>query len=237
MSDYSHIDGARDIVRAECFSKIKEHLKAVVFDLDGTLTDSVGQIIACTHHTFDFYKIRQPDDKAIMSTIGKELSEALCILLPDEYKHLKVQFTKDYREIFSAHKEYQIDKVFPGVEELVKKLREHNIKIGYASGRSETGIKRTLDATFLGDYCDAICAGSEVPSKPEPMMMYKVCSRLNVSEKDTLGVGDSGLDIKMYQNASSMSLGVQTGVWSGEALLTLNPDMLLKSIGDLTSYL
>ena len=69
------------------------------------------------------------------------------------------------------------------------------------------------------------------------MMMYKVCSRLNVSEKDTLGVGDSGLDIKMYQNASSMSLGVQTGVWSGEALLTLNPDMLLKSIGDLTSYL
>ena len=229
MSDYSHIDGARDIVRAECFSKIKEHLKAVVFDLDGTLTDSVGQIIACTHHTFDFYKIRQPEDKAIMSTIGKELS--------DEYKHLKVQFTKDYREIFSAHKEYQIDKVFPGVEELVKKLREHNIKIGYASGRSETGIKRTLDATFLGDYCDAICAGSEVPSKPEPMMMYKVCSRLNVSEKDTLGVGDSGLDIKMYQNASSMSLGVQTGVWSGEALLTLNPDMLLKSIGDLTSYL
>lgn len=100
-----------------------------------------------------------------------------------------------------------------------------------------TGIKRTLDATFLGDYCDGICAGSEVPSKPNPLMMQTVCQRLNVNVNKVLGVGDSGLDIKMYQNANALSLGVQTGVWSGEALKELHPTFLLPAIGDLTRYL
>ena len=71
---------------------------------------------------------------------------------------------------------------------------------------------------------------------PSPILVTPSGMHISVSSP-SLGVGDSGLDIKMYQNASCMSLGVQTGVWSGDALLTLKPDMLLKSIGDLTSYL
>ena len=52
-----------------------------------------------------------------------------------------------------------------------------------------------------------------------------------------LGVGYSCRDIKMYQNANALSLGVQTGVWSGEALKELHPTFLLPAIGDLTRYL
>lgn len=118
----------------------------------------------------------------------------------------------------------------------MKKLRELDIKIGYASGRSMQGIERTMNATFLGKYCDGICAGSEVPSKPDPTMMHILCKRLKVEESSVLGVGDSGLDIKMYQNAGCFSLGVQTGVWSGDALTKLKPNILLKSVGDLTAY-
>lgn len=234
---YSHIDGRRDLVIDDKLSSISKDLEAVVFDLDGTLTDSIGNILKCTAHTFEFYKLPKPDDKQIMSTIGLELSEALTSLLPEDKKSLGKQITKDYREIFSAHKEYQIDVLFDGIEPLLKTLRDRNIKIGYASGRSMTGIKRTLDATFLGDCCDGICAGSEVPSKPNPLMMQTVCQRLNVNVNKVLGVGDSGLDIKMYQNANALSLGVQTGVWSGEALKELHPTFLLPAIGDLTRYL
>ena len=121
-------------------------------------------------------------------------------------------------------------------EDTIKKLRELDIKIGYASGRSMQGIERTMNATFLGKYCDGICAGSEVPSKPDPTMMHILCKRLKVEESRVLGVGDSGLDIKMYQNAGCFSLGVQTGVWSGDALTKLKPNILLKGVGDLTAY-
>ncbi|MGN1281122.1 MAG: HAD hydrolase-like protein [Succinivibrio sp.] len=234
--DYSHIDGRRDLRDDSNFDRIISKLKAVVFDLDGTLTDSIGQILGCTHATFDYLSLPQPEDKAIMSTIGLELEEALTTLLPEECKHMGAKVTRDYREIFKSRDDFQIDRLFDGIEPLLKKLRERDLKIGYASGRSMTGIMRTMDATVLGDYCDGICAGSEVPSKPDPKMMHVLCDRLSVPEDSVLGVGDSGLDIRMYQNAGCMSLGVQTGVWSGDALKSLNPDMLLAKIGDLNSY-
>ncbi|NLK84380.1 MAG: HAD family hydrolase [Aeromonadales bacterium] len=234
---YSHIEGSREIVFDDNFEKMSSHLEAVVFDLDGTLTDSIAQILACTHHTFDVFGFPQPDDKAIMSTIGLELSEALVSLMPEDKKNLGEKVTHDYREIFKANRSYQIDILFDGIEPLLKKIKDRGLKIGYASGRSMAGIRRTLDATILGSYCDGICAGSEVPSKPDPKMMHILCQRMNVKEMNVLGVGDSGLDIKMYQNAKSMSLGVQTGVWSGTALMNLKPDMLLPSVGDLIKYL
>lgn len=237
IDKYSHIEGRRDLVFVDNLENLQKKVKAVVFDLDGTLTDSIGQIIECTGRTFDYYHLKKPDTKAIMSTIGLELSQALTSLLPEDKKHLGEQFTKDYREIFLSYRELQIDKIFEGTEELVKKIRERGLKIGYASGRSLAGIKRTLDATFLGDYCDAICGGSEVPSKPNPQMMNTVCQRLQVQNSQALGVGDSSLDILMYQNAGSMSVGVQTGVWSGDALLKLKPNLLLPKVGDLINYL
>lgn len=239
MSDnsrFAHIEGRRDIVFDADAKKILSNLEAVVFDLDGTLTDSIGQILNCTHATFDYLGLPQPEDKAIMSTIGLELGEALTSLLPEDKKHLGASVTKDYREIFKSRRDFQLDNLFSGIEPLMKKLRDLNVKIGYASGRSMQGIERTMNATFLGNYCDGICAGSEVPSKPDPTMMHTLCKRLNVKEEHVLGVGDSGLDIKMYQNAGALSLGVQTGVWSGDALMTLKPSMLIKSIGDLTAY-
>lgn len=239
MSDkerFSHIEGSREIVFDEEAGKILSGIEAVVFDLDGTLTDSIGQILNCTHATFEYLGLPQPDDRAIMSTIGLELGEALTSLLPEDKKHLGPGVTRDYREIFKSRRDLQLDKLFPGIEPLMKKLREFNIKIGYASGRSMQGIERTMNATFLGNYCDGICAGSEVPSKPDPAMMHILCRRLNVKEQNVLGAGDSGLDIRMYQNAGCFSLGVQSGVWSGDALMRLKPSMLIKSIGDLTAY-
>lgn len=239
MSDnsrYAHIEGRRDIVFDVNAKSILGKIDAVVFDLDGTLTDSIGQILSCTHTTFEYLSLPQPDDKAIMSTIGLELGEALTSLLPEDKKHLGPSVTKDYREIFKSRRDLQLDTLFLGIEPLMKKLRDLDIKIGYASGRSMQGIERTMNATFLGKYCDGICAGSEVPSKPDPTMMHILCKRLKVEESRVLGVGDSGLDIKMYQNAGCFSLGVQTGVWSGDALTKLKPNILLKGVGDLTAY-
>ncbi|MBQ8023662.1 MAG: HAD family hydrolase [Succinivibrio sp.] len=239
MSDnsrFAYIEGRRDIVFDVNAKSILGMIEAVVFDLDGTLTDSIGQILSCTRTTFQYLSLPLPDDKAIMSTIGLELGEALTSLLPEDKKHLGPSVTKYYREIFKSRLDFQLDTLFIGIEPLMKKLRDYDIKIGYASGRSMQGIERTLNATYLGKYCDGICAGSEVPSKPDPTMMHTLCKRLNVKEEMVLGVGDSGLDIKMYQNAGCFSLGVQTGVWSGDALMRLKPDILLEGVGDLTAY-
>lgn len=118
----------RDIVQMQGFDEIFPKIRAVAFDLDGTLCDSVGRIIACTCELFADLKLPRPDDKAITATIGMRLEEGLRQLLPDELKHSYLEVTKRYREIFLAHAEFQIDKMFPKVEEVMETLRSSALK-------------------------------------------------------------------------------------------------------------
>ncbi len=229
--------GRRDVVKTKNLEETLCRVKAVVFDLDGTLTNSVPQIIGCTRHTFRELNLPQPSDVAIMKTIGLELEEGLTSLLPEEKKKDGPYVTQLYREISTHNKEYCEDRIFPGVETLFKKIRSHGYLIGFASGRSVVGIKRTLSQTFLGDYCDALCGGSECPSKPHPAMMEIIASRLKVKQDEILGVGDSGLDVLMYEKSGAYALGVQSGVYSGEALEILNPHFILPYAEDLADYL
>ena len=81
------------------------------------------------------------------------------------------------------------------------------------------------------------CAGDEVPSKPHPQMALTVARRLGIEPETMLGVGDTDMDIELFQNAKAMSAAVQTGVWSGDAIKSLNPDIIVPSLVDLKDIL
>lgn len=229
-------EGRRDLSCGQV-QEILPKLEAVIFDLDGTLCDSISVIIACTRQTFEELSLPVPAKEQIMVQIGKKLPEALSALLPAEHKDLSAQALDTYLQLHHTHPEFKIDRLFPQLEPLFVKIKARGLKLGVASGRMSVGITHTLEHTCLGQYCDAWCAGDEVPSKPDPLMMQTVCRRLGVAPEHSLGVGDSGLDLEMYHNSKAYALGVQTGVWSGEALLTLSPQLLLPKASDLCSYL
>lgn len=228
-----YVKGRRDLFLVENFKNLRPKIKAVAFDIDGTLTDSIGQIVQCTHYTFDKLKIKRIDDDVIKGMIGKKLHEGLVSILPKEYLHLQDKIADIYRQTFIEHDEIHKSIVFDGVAELFKVLKAQNIKIGYASGKSTIGIKRNLNETVLGAYCDGFCAGDEVPSKPDPKMAQVLATRLNVNCDEILGVGDAAMDVQMFQNAGCYSCGVQSGVWSGDALLTIKPDLIVPKVSDL----
>ncbi|MGN0908841.1 MAG: HAD family hydrolase, partial [Succinivibrio sp.] len=235
----SFVEGRRDLTKDPSIPSILDSIEAVAFDLDGTLTDSIGNIIACTDYVFDRFGYARPEPEEIMATIGMKLEDSLRTVLPEEHKPEYLEFTASYREIYKDHPEFLIDNLFPGVVEVVSRLKARGLKIGYVSGRSTAGIRRTVEGTGLRDFCDGIAAGSEVPSKPDPAMMLLLARRMGVSPSKILGVGDAGMDIMMYHNAGSLALGVQTGVWSGDALLGLSPppEALLPKFTDLGNYL
>ncbi len=229
--------GKRDIFETSKLSSFKDEIKACVFDLDGTLVDSIGQIVACTKEAFKQLDLAIPNDKDIQSIIGKSLEDGLRFLLPDDRKKDSAKVTKWYREIFIENDQYNKQIVFDGVEDLLISLKKNDYKLAIASGRSTIGIERALSTTFLGNYVDCFCAGDEVPSKPHPQMVYEVAKRLNLETKNLLGVGDTNLDIELFLNADSKACAVQTGVWSGDAMLTLNPHLTIPHVKDLKDLL
>ncbi len=236
MPEIEFEKGRRDLSLGDP-QKVLCGVKAVFFDLDGTLVDSIGTIIECTRCVFSLKKLPIPSDSAILKTIGTELSDGLTSLLPPERRGEGQEVTAFYRQVANADERFKIDKLFPDLEPLFAALKGRGLKLAFASGRSRRCILNTLSATFLGGYSDGVCGGDEVPSKPAPDMALKLCETLGVKPAEVLGVGDADLDILMYQRAGCKTLAVSTGVWSGQALESLKPDLLLPRASDLFSYL
>ncbi len=229
--------GRRDLFSPDAFSPYKGQVKAVVFDMDGTIIDSIGQIIDCTKRALLTCRIPIPDDLVIMGMIGKRLNEGIESILPDSFKPYSKEVTAVYRQIFSQNDEIRKPVLFPGIFAMLKTLHEKGYKIGFASGKSQRGVARTLEETDLTRLSSGYCSGDEAPSKPHPLMMQVVSWRLGVSPHEILGVGDTGMDIEMYHNASCISCAVQSGVWSGEALTELDPHLLLPDASYLKDLL
>ena len=230
------VAGRRDLhYISEDFDKSK--VKAVVLDLDGTVVDSIDQIVKCTRHAFALLKLPEPDITDIKSIIGKKLEEGLTFLLPEDKKHMGADVTSWYRQSFIDNDTYNEQVLFDGVSELLDYLATKNYAIAVASGRSTIGIKRAIETTVLGKYVHVFCAGDEVPSKPHPQMALTVARRLGIEPETMLGVGDTDMDIELFQNAKAMSAAVQTGVWSGDAIKSLNPDIIVPSLVDLKDIL
>lgn len=223
-------EGRRDLIDTEKFYLFKDEIKAVVFDIDGTLTDTIGQIIECTRLTFAHYLLPIPSDIDTMSIIGKKLLEGLTTLLPQDKKDLGEAVTATYRNYYAADEKLRQNIMFNGVNELFTLLKDKNYKIGIASGKSTAGVNRTLKETGLDVFVDAICSGDEVPSKPDKAMMLTVGKRLSLELHELLGVGDAGMDIEMYHNAGSHSCAVQSGVWSGDGFKVLKPEITVPDV-------
>lgn len=229
-------EGRRDLV----YEDIKPYLgqiKAVAFDIDGTLTDSIPWIDKCTVLAFEKMGLPVPPKKDILGIIGIRLDEGLQKILPEGKKHLKDEITRVYRSIYTADPAYNLAPLFPGMDKMLYALKERGYKIGFVSGKSNLGLHRALECTMLGEVCDGYCAGDEVPSKPHPQMLLTLANRLGLQPFEILGVGDAGLDVMLYHNAHAVSCGVQSGVWSGDAFLKLRPHLILPDATYLTDYL
>ena len=225
--------GRRDLIDTEKFSLFKHEIKAVVFDIDGTLIDTIGQIIECTRLTFSHHSLPIPPQADIQSIIGKKLLEGLTSLLPQDKKSLGEAVTATYRSFYAADEKLRQNILFNGVNELFTLLKNKNYKIGIASGKSTAGINRTLEETGLDVFVDAVCSGDEVPSKPDKAMMLTVAERLFLEPHELLGVGDAGMDIEMYHNAGSHSCAVESGVWSGDGFKVLKPEITVPDVSHL----
>lgn len=231
--------GRRDLCCDSRLPEVLDRIRALILDLDGTVTDSIGSIVGCMRSTFDSLDYPQPSEDAVKLTIGMTLEEGMRTLLAEKDQDQAPLFCAEYRRLFNEHPELHEDILFPGLDILLKKLHRRGIKIAVASGRSRAGVVRTLENTVLGDYCEAFASGSETPSKPAGDMAVLVCMRLCLDTSEALGAGDTALDVEMYRNAGCTSMGVQTGVYSGEAFLAMDPppDILLPSIGSLAYYI
>lgn len=193
-------------------------LDTVVFDLDGTLldtlddiTDSVNQILSDLN-----YPERTPQEVA--SFIGNGVKQLIRLSLPekaDEASLLKyVGWFKDNY----AKNMYNKTRPYQGIQDLLEKLSSMKIKMAVLSNKPDTYVKPLCELHFKDRFPIAQGEMEGAPRKPSPESLLNILHKLHAGPAQALYVGDSEVDILTAHNSGAISAGVLWGLRSEQVL-------------------
>lgn len=208
-------------------------VKLVIFDWDGTLFDSVGQIIASLK--FAAQTFEQPlTDADAKSIIGLGLPEVAQRLFPT-VPELHHDILQSYSEHYVANSKG--DMWFTGVAEMLNELRAAGTQLAVATGKSRKGLDRVLAQTNSRDLFVTTRAASETKSKPDPLMLAEILAETGIAAEQAIMVGDTSYDLEMACNISMPRIGVSYGVHSVETLKSFQPLSIAHDVAELQQLL
>ena len=212
---------------------MKKPVELIIFDWDGTLFDSVGQIVASLQ--FAAQQFNQPltyDDAK--SIIGLGLPEVAQRLFP-QVPELHAEILQCYAEHYVANS--KSDVWLDGVAEMLNGLREAGLLLAVATGKSRKGLDRVLAQTNSHDLFEITRAASETKSKPDPLMLAEILAFTGVKAEQAIMVGDTSYDLEMAQNIAMPRVGVAYGVHTKNVLQQFNPLTIADDVASLDQFL
>lgn len=226
--------------KAQSINEKFPHIQCVIFDLDGTLIDSVPvyfELMKTILETIGLPPAPRSVVAEFMTGGGLGVIEKL---IPEDLQHRKDDIIKKFMTVGrktsrSAFKDRV--KLFNGVPRLFKRLVGLKIPIGIVTSTERLYIDRKLTPLQNSDikkHLDVVIAIEDAPRKkpfPDPLV---VCSqKLGVKAEECVYVGDSHVDIRAANAAGMMAIGVLSGLDDEETLIAEKPDLILESIDEL----
>jgi len=218
-----------------------KNVDALMFDLDGTLIDSIPTYFRITAAMLEKVGLPQAPDETVACLIKEGLS-GFHRLIPEEMWDRKEELIE---ACFRAGKEIsaRLDPnavaLIPGVHELFKRLHDACIRIGIVTTSHAQYIERKLfplKAAGIDGLIDAVILIEDTAEKkpsPEPVV---VCARrLGVTENRSVFVGDADVDILAGKRAGTFTIGVLTGMDDYETLAMHGADMIIPGVQDLVN--
>lgn len=207
----------------------------VVFDWDGTLLDSAGAIVQAIQSACRDLGAPIPDDASARHVIGLGLIDALRHAAPDLAPENYQAMVERYRHHYLSG-DHQLA-LFPGVPEMLSRLKDAGHILTVATGKSRLGLERALDHSGLRPLFQASRCADECHSKPHPQMLEELMAEFGISAEATLMIGDTSHDLLMASNAGVDSLAVTYGAHPHDHLLEHKPKACLHSVRELDQWL
>ncbi len=205
---------------------------AVLFDLDGTLSDSLPLI----QHNYQevFAEMNLPwDQGAVMNWIGVPLMDIARHFAGEKAQEFYTRYQHCFQRDHDAY-----TKLFPGTLAMLETLKEHQLKIALVTSKGRPGTMRTVHFVGLAPYLDAVVTAHDVEKhKPHAEPVQKALSLLQVPASQAVFVGDSPFDLQAGQQAGTEVLGVAWGMASVETLAAYQPKHVLACWEELYQYL
>ena len=212
-------------------------IKAVIFDLDGTLLDTLEGLMDSVNYALEQLGYPTRTLEEIRTFVGNGVAKLIERAIPKGTENLNFE---KCLAIFKEHYSRTMrDKTKPysQIVDLLKELKKRDIKIGIVSNKYDKAVKELSEKYFSGLIDCAIGESADCRPKPSVDGLNKVLECFNLSKETVLYVGDSEVDILTAQNAKIKLIAVSWGFRSVEVLKKNGAQIIINSAFELLQYL
>jgi phosphoglycolate phosphatase len=226
--------------------RAKPVIKAVIFDLDGTLLDTIADIAGAMNRVLEDMGHPKHSIDAYKGFVGHGQTQLVTNALPQDQRtpeNITIAAAKfwDYYDI----EWYLHTRTYPGVLYMIQLAVARKIKVAILSNKAHYFTKKMICHFFRGAMIRhvknpfGVYSGEQpgVPTKPDPTLALQLAERMNVKPNTIAIVGDMPVDIQTAKNGGMIPIGAAWGFSSREALKAAGARMIFDSPGDLATYL
>jgi pyrophosphatase PpaX len=204
-------------------------IKAVLFDLDGTLINTNRLIIESFKHAFKTHLNMEMEEEKIVRFFGEPLVKSMNSVDPEKAEGLLTAFKS-----FNESKHDELAEHYEGVVEAIKALKDKGIKLGIVTSKRRIMTERSLKLIKVYNDMDVIITPEDTDKhKPDGAPAILACEKLGVLPEEALMVGDSIYDVQCGKNAGNKTSIVTYSSFSLEELTSHKPDYVIDNILEL----
>lgn len=213
--------------------------KLAVFDLDGTLLDSLSGIAHACNLVLKEAGLPQHPQEAFKRMVGNGVHMLLRRAIPEKqhdteiHKQIERRFAEEYHVVSLNERN-----LFPGVPELLEKLRAQGMLLAVSTNKPDAMSRIILGNTLpQGLLAEIVGQREGVPTKPDPAGVRLIMDNLRISPEEAVYVGDSDVDIFTAKNAGISSVGVSWGFRGRQELEQAGADLVVDTMDELFNAL
>lgn len=195
-----------------------KHYKTVIFDLDGTLLNTIEDLTNALNHTLKEFDLPTRSLLEVQSFVGNGLRRLLELAIPNGLENPR------FEEVFASFKAYytshckEVTAPYPGIMEVLTELQRKNIPMAIVSNKNDAAVKELAVDFFSGMISVAIGERTGVLKKPAPDTVFTALDELGQTALDAVYVGDSEVDLQTAANSGLDCISVSWG-FKGRAFL------------------
>ncbi|ATB43948.1 phosphoglycolate phosphatase [Cystobacter fuscus] len=212
-------------------------LRAALFDLDGTLLDSLHGIGAAMNHALSTHGLPPHPLAAYRHFVGEGAQVLVARAVPEAHAHAREAVLATYRAFYAEHMLDQT-RPFPGILPLLERLADEGVKLAVLSNKPDAATRR-LVAELLPGVRFAAVYGERVgvPRKPDPTAALGMAAELGVDPSGCAFIGDTSVDMDTARAAGMYGVGVTWGFRDEQELRTHRARVIARSVEELLQHL
>lgn len=213
--------------------------KLIIFDLDGTLLNTIADLAMATNHALQQLGYPTHDTDTYRFFVGNGINKLLERSLPKAEKNEAnvMRLRSHFLPFYDKHNA-DLSTPYPGIPELLQTLQQKGMKIAVASNKYQSATVKLILHYFPNiQFVEVLGQREGIAVKPDPSIVFDILRKAEVDKEEVLYVGDSNVDMQTARNAGVDAIGVSWGFRPRTELEAFHPLAVIDKADELLNYL